>query len=619
MIEVSGIALSLDALLPGAYDVQKREVAHALGVKPSLLQSCTLTRRSVDARKKNQVHFTTTFACTLGPEQEQRLLAKAPKGLHVKQAKPYEPLEYPDCSHTSAKVVVVGAGPAGLFAALYLARCGVPVVLVERGFDVDTRAGVVTHFEKTGNLNPQCNIQFGEGGAGTFSDGKLTTNIKSPNAPHVLHWFVQAGAPEAILVESRPHLGSDKLPGLVRAMREEIRSRGGEVRFSTQLVDWEFDQGHVSAAVIEDVNTHKRETLPASHIIVACGHSARDVFELCKHSGLAMEQKPFSVGVRIEHPQELINKAQWGKAAKHPALGAAEYKLAVHLPSGRSVYTFCMCPGGEVVAAASEEGGVVTNGMSKYARAGKNANSAVLVNVDPSDFGSSDVLAGVYLQRKIEQAAFQCGIRHKALPYQAPAQTVGAFLKEHQEHHPSSVPSSTLLHHDQASDMSLDQASGTSSDQTSTSPQDQASFKPLVHPTYGRGVFQASLSECLPAFVTDALAQALPLMGRKLAHFDDPGAVMTAPETRSSSPVRICRSKTYQAYWAADHKGCLAANDHTKDAKVYQNACSKAATAENDGTGIFPCGEGPGYAGGIMSAACDGLRVAQYIASQLAG
>ena len=266
-----------------------------------------------------------------------------------------------------------------------------------------------------------------------------------------------------------------------------------------------------------------------------------------------MEQKPFSVGVRIEHSQQAINQAQWGKASKHPALGAAEYKLAVHLPTGRSVYTFCMCPGGEVVAAASEEGGIVTNGMSRYARAGKNANSAVLVNVDPTDFGSSDVLAGVQLQREIEQAAFRVSAEHGGKPYEAPSQRVGSFLG-------GSAP--------------------------------VKGAKPA--PTYARGVIEASIAECFPSFVSESLAQALPLLGRKLKGFDDTNALMTAPETRSSSPVRICRGRDMQARFAKDG----------------------ASLEELPGNGVYPCGEGPGFAGGIMSAACDGLRIASRIAER---
>lgn len=554
MIEVSGIRLSLDAALPENKGKQIGEVAQALGIPAKSIEEATLTRKSVDARKKSNVHFTTSFRLRLADGLEPRLVQHAPKGLNVRPAKAYEPLACPDCSKAvgeqKGRIVVVGLGPAGLFAALYLARCGLRPVVVERGFDVTRRAQDIDRFHESGVLNPNSNIQFGEGGAGTFSDGKLTTNIKNPFAKHVLHWFVDAGAPESILVDAHPHLGSDNLPGIVSAMRKEIIERGGEVRFATSFSGWHFEEGHLAAVELESTESGVCEELPASNVVLACGHSARDVFELCRDAGFAMEQKPFSVGVRIEHPQQAINQAQWGKAAHHPALGAAEYKLAVHLPTGRSVYTFCMCPGGEVVTAASEEGGIVTNGMSCYARSGKNANSAVLVNVDPADFGSGDVLAGVQLQRSIEQAAFRVSAEHGGKPYQAPAQRVGSFL-------------------------------GTASQKGKGGPE----------PTYARGVVEAPIAECFPAFVSESLAQALPLLGHKLKGFDDPNALMTAPETRSSSPVRICRGRDLQARFAEEG----------------------TELEELPGNGVFPCGEGPGYAGGIMSAACDGLRVASRI------
>lgn len=553
MIRVSNVALSLDALLPDNHKQCRRELTAALMLAPEDIVSFTVVKRSVDARKKRNVHFVVTLDVELvNPQVEEALLAGThvhQKGITVTTPKPYVPLEIPDCSacaHPSP--VIVGAGPAGLFAALYLARAGLRPILVEQGAPVEERVSDIERFLETGELDPLSNIQFGEGGAGTFSDGKLTTNIKNPFAPHVLHWFVEAGAPKDILWQAHPHIGSDELRHTVVTLRKHIEAAGGTVLFHTKFVgfgdgaaDGATDGTAPGAVIVENTQTHERLTIPTRQVILACGHSARDTFELCKQAHLPMERKPFSVGVRIEHPQSLINKAQWGKAASHPALGAAEYKMALHLPNKRSVYTFCMCPGGEVVAAASEEGGIVTNGMSNYARNGAYANAALLVNVDPSDFPGDDVLAGVTFQRSIEQAAYELSRKQGGAPYQAPAQTVGSFLAEQQQ-----------------ADACVPQT------------------------TYQRGVVEAPLSECLPDFVSEALAQALPLLDKKLAGFAHPHAVMIAPETRSSSPVRIVRDETY----------CVPGNP--------------IATID-----IYSCGEGAGYAGGIMSAAVDGLRVAQ--------
>lgn len=546
MIEISQIKIPLDAFLfDGNLTEQLRKAAaKRLCVSDAQIKNVSLYRRSVDARKKSNLHFVCTLLVEMDSEKTQRWLIDQGEKLHVEVKLPLnEPalLNPRFACATSQRPVVVGSGPAGLFAALYLAHAGASPLLIERGSSVDERLRICENFNKGAKLDLNTNIQFGEGGAGTFSDGKLNTNTKSPLIRQVLESFVRAGAPEEILWQAKPHIGTDKLQLVVKNLRKHIESMGGEVRFNTICEDFIVEGEIINAVKLHNLKSGQSECFKTGHVVLACGHSARDTFQVLKNRKVPMEQKAFSMGVRIEHLQSAINIQQYGKqAASHKALGAADYKLAVHLPNKRGVYTFCMCPGGEVVCASSEEGMLVVNGMSRFARNEKNANSALLVSVNPEDFESSDVLAGVEFQRKWERAAFQL-----AGDYTAPVQTVGDFLEKATRSKGASPAASAQ-----------------------------------IVPSYARAVKYCDLTQCLPCFVVESIAQALPLLDRKLPGFANPGAVLTGIETRSSSPVRILRDENF----------------------------------ESEIRGLYPCGEGAGYAGGIMSAAVDGLKVAMQIA-----
>jgi len=497
------------------------EAARLLKISPSRIRHLSIFRRSIDARKKPDVKIVYTIDITVDGNENKILKLSGCKKAALADVKYYMPPKR--MHHNGSRPIIVGFGPAGMFAGLILALAGMNPLILERGDDAQTRHQKVSSFFETGELDVRSNVQFGEGGAGTFSDGKLNTGVNNPRIGWILQQFVAAGARENILFDAKPHIGTDVLLTVVQNIRKRIVDLGGEVRFNACVKELLIENNAVRGVRLEDGSE-----IPCSDVIFAIGHSARDTFEMLQNVGVPMEAKPFAMGVRIEHKQELINKAQYG-SSEYP-LPSADYKLVKHLDD-RTVYTFCMCPGGYVVAAASEDGGVVTNGMSNADRDGENANAALLVTVNPDDFPYPGPLGGMYWQRDIERTAFLV-----SNSYCAPAQLVGDFLANR----PSTRQGS-------------------------------------VSPTYRPGVYWCDLHQILPIKIASALKTALPMLNENLRGFADPDAVLTAPETRSSSPVRILRSEKKQSSIA----------------------------------GLFPCGEGAGYAGGIMSAAIDGIMTAE--------
>lgn len=528
MIKITGLAIPLTYHM----EMLKSIAAKRLHIDCGRIEKLVIAKRSVDRHDKQDIHFIMTVIVWVSGDENDIKSLKSDKCVSEEMKYVYL---IPKGKTLKERPIVVGCGPAGLFAALILAQAGTKPILLERGHDVDNRRKSVLKFWQAGILDANNNMQFGEGGAGAFSDGKLKIGCRDFRKLKILNEFVEAGAPAEIMYLDKPHIGTDRLHETVKNIRKKIINLGGEVRFNAVVTEILRKDGQVKGVGFVEKGNYAQ--LSSDHVVLAIGHSARDTFQRMFSSGIYMEQKPFSIGVRIEHPQKMIDQIQYGGFAGHPALGAADYKMVVHLPNGRNVFTFCMCPGGMVVAATSEENCLVTNGMSEYARDKENANSALLVTISKQDLGSDHPLAGVNFQRKIEEAAFSAG----GGGYKAPVQRLEDFMKK----------------------------------------QNTTAFGDVL-PTYLPTTEFAEVDSYLPNEISDSLRQGIVEMEKWMPGFAYPDAIMTGVETRSTSPVRIKREDSLEAVGIK---------------------------------GLFPCGEGAGYAGGILSAAVDGILCAEHILS----